>query len=62
MQREPSSLKLGVNGGRPSAGRRWRAAFRRGPEMRNPMLVMNMSIFNFGGGWNRIIRVGTERV
>ena len=56
------SLKLGVNGGRPSAGRRWRAVFRRRPEMRDPMLVLNMSIFNFGGGWNRIITGGTERV
>jgi hypothetical protein len=61
MQGEPSSLKLGVNGGRRNAGRRWREIFRR-PEMRNPMLVLNMSIFNFGGGWNRIIRTGTERV
>ena len=47
------SLKLGVNGGRRNAGRRWREMFRRRPQMQNPMLVLNMSIFNFGGGWNR---------
>jgi hypothetical protein len=62
MQRGAMSLKLGVSGGRLRAGRRLREIFRRRPQMQNPMLVLNMSIFNFGGGWNRIIRAGTERV
>jgi hypothetical protein len=53
MQRGAMSLKLGVNGGRLRAGRRLREIFRRRPQMQNPMLVLNMSIFNFGGGWNR---------
>jgi len=48
MQRGGMSLKLGVNGGRRNAGRRWREMFRRRPQMQNPMLVLNMSIFNFG--------------
>jgi hypothetical protein len=48
MQRGAMSLKLGTNGGRLKAGRRLREMFRRRPQMQNPMLVLNMSIFNFG--------------
>ncbi len=29
--------------------------FGRRRQMQNPMLVLNMSIFNFGGGWDRVI-------
>jgi hypothetical protein len=32
---------------------RWRAVFRRRRRMHDPMLVLNMSIFNFADGWNR---------
>ena len=55
------SLKLGTNGGWLKAGRRLREMFRRRPQMQNPMLVLNMSIFNFGGGWDRIIRAAVDR-
>jgi hypothetical protein len=48
-------VKLGISGGRRNAGRRWRDIFRRRRQIDNPMLVLNMSIFNFGGGWDRII-------
>ena len=48
------SSKLGINGGRRKAGRRLREKFRRRREMHDPMLVFNMSIFNFGDGWDRI--------
>ena len=30
-----------------------REMFRRRRQMHDPMLVLNMSIFNFAGGWNR---------
>lgn len=33
---------------------RWLKLFRRRPQLHNPMLVFNMSIFNFDGGWSRI--------
>jgi hypothetical protein len=32
----------------------WQRIFRRRRERHDPMLVMNMSIFNFDGGWNRV--------
>ena len=32
---------------------KWREMFRR-RRMRDPLLVFNMSIFNFDDGWNRI--------
>jgi hypothetical protein len=32
----------------------WREMFRRRRRMRDPLLVFNMSIFNFDDGWNRI--------
>jgi hypothetical protein len=32
---------------------RWREIFSRRRQMHDPMLVLNMSIFNFDGGWNR---------
>ncbi len=49
------SLKLGISGGRRNSGHRWREMFGRRRQMQNPMLVFNMSIFNFGGGWARVI-------
>lgn len=55
MQYERLNLKMGNSGGRHNAGRRWGQVFRRRREMHNTMLVFNMSIFNFGGGWNRIL-------
>ncbi len=33
--------------------RKPREIFRRNRRMHDPMLVLNMSIFNFDGGWNR---------
>lgn len=54
MRRGPMRVKLGISGGRRNAGRRWREIFRRRRQIDNPMLVLNMSIFNFGGGWERI--------
>jgi len=32
---------------------RWRELFRRRRRMHDPMLVFNMSIFNFANGWDR---------
>jgi hypothetical protein len=32
---------------------RWHQTFRRHLPAHDPMLVFNMSIFNFAGGWNR---------
>jgi len=32
---------------------KWREMFRRRRRMHDPMLVLNMSIFNFTDGWNR---------
>jgi len=54
MRKVSMSLKMGINGGRRKAGRRWREIFQRRQEMHDPMLVFNMSIFNFGEGWDRI--------
>jgi hypothetical protein len=31
----------------------WREMFRRRRRMHDPMLALNMSIFNFAAGWNR---------
>lgn len=33
---------------------KWRERFQRRRRMRDPLLVFNMSIFNFDDGWNRI--------
>ena len=33
---------------------KWRDMFQRRRRMRDPLLVFNMSIFNFDDGWNRI--------
>ena len=38
--------------------RRW---FRRRRPTHDPMLVLNMSIFNFDGGWNRIFNPLPQR-
>jgi hypothetical protein len=38
---------------RQNLARKWREMFRRRRQMHDPMLVFNMSIFNFAGGWNR---------
>jgi hypothetical protein len=41
---------------RLSLTRRWRrGALARRPGRHDPMLVLNMSIFNFESGWNRIL-------
>jgi hypothetical protein len=32
---------------------KWREMFRRRRRMHDPMLVLNMSMFNFADGWNR---------
>jgi len=55
-----------VNGGLPGTERetemkiqrqnlthRWRETFSRRRRMHDPMLVLNMSIFNFADGWSR---------
>ena len=47
--------KLRINGGRRGAGHRWREILqRRQRRSHDPMLVLNMSIFNFSDGWERI--------
>ena len=33
---------------------RWREIFSRPQRRHDPMLVLNMTIFNLAGGWNRI--------
>ena len=38
----------------PTLQRKWHRIFRRRRERHDPLLVMNMSIFDFDGGWNRI--------
>jgi hypothetical protein len=38
---------------RQSLAGKWRETFRRRRRMHDPMLVLNMSIFNFADGWNR---------
>jgi len=37
-----------------TAHRSWRQIFQRRRVAHDPMLVVNMSIFNFGGGWDRV--------
>jgi hypothetical protein len=48
-----SKTKVGRD--RRSVADAWRDVFRRRRRMHDPMLVFNMSIFNFGGGWERIL-------
>jgi hypothetical protein len=38
----------------PGPADKWRGKFQRRRRMRDPMLVFNMSMFNFGDGWNHI--------
>jgi hypothetical protein len=40
----------------PQQSRRskWRATFRRHRRKHDPMLVLNMAIFNFADGWDRV--------
>ena len=37
----------------PNFADKWRARFRRRRRMHDPMLVLNMSEFNFADGWSR---------
>jgi hypothetical protein len=37
-----------------SFARKWREMFRRHRRMHDPMLVLNMSIFNFANGWDSV--------
>jgi hypothetical protein len=46
--REKSKMKT-----QKSLTRRWRKIFQRRRPRHDPMLVLNMSIFNFADGWNR---------
>jgi len=47
--------KLKINGGRRRAGHPWQGILqRRRRRSHDPMLVLNMSIFNFSDGWERI--------
>jgi hypothetical protein len=39
--------------GQRSRTRTWRGMFQRHRRMHDPMLVLNMSIFNFADGWDR---------
>jgi hypothetical protein len=45
-----SKTKIGRD--RRSLAAKWREIFRR-RRMHDPMLVLNMSIFNIGNGWDR---------
>jgi hypothetical protein len=38
---------------RRTLARKWREMFWRRRRMHDPMLVLNMSMFNFADGWNR---------
>ncbi|PYL10631.1 MAG: hypothetical protein DME34_00200 [Verrucomicrobia bacterium] len=40
---------------RQNLSKKWREMFRRRRRMHDPMLVLNMSIFNFAGGWDRLL-------
>jgi hypothetical protein len=40
---------------RPVRTRRWRGTRSRRSRRHDPMLVLNMSVFNFESGWNRIL-------
>jgi hypothetical protein len=55
MRHERLNSELGNSGGRRNAGRRWREVLRPRREIHDAMLVFNMSIFNFGGGWSRVL-------
>ena len=46
--------KTKIDRDRRSLTASWRETFRR-RRMHDPMLVLNMSIFNFDDGWNRIL-------
>jgi hypothetical protein len=37
--------------------RGWRQILQRRQRIHDPMLVFNMSIFNSGGGWDRILNL-----
>lgn len=39
--------------GQRSLAHKWRGMFRSPRQMHDPMLVLNISIFNFADGWNR---------
>jgi len=41
---------------RQSLTRKWREMFQRRRRKHDPMLVLNMSIFNFADGWNRTFK------
>jgi len=46
--------RIKIDRDRGSLATRWREIFRR-RRMHDPMLVLNMSIFNSGGGWDRLL-------
>jgi hypothetical protein len=48
--REKSKMKT-----QKSLTRRWRKIFQPRRRRHDPMLVLNMSIFNFTGGWDQLL-------
>jgi hypothetical protein len=51
---QPQRLrKPGVKTPPRTFAEKWREKFRRRPRKHDPMLVLNMSIFNLDDGWNR---------
>jgi len=40
--------------GQGSLAHKWQETFPRRRQMHDPMLVLNMSIFNFTDGWSRV--------
>jgi hypothetical protein len=46
----------GTKGSQSNTNKRpnWRKLFRPRPRRQDPMLVLNMSAFNFEPGWNRV--------
>jgi hypothetical protein len=52
--KEMKLMNSEIKTARPSGDLRWRNTFQRRKRMHDPMLVLNMSIFNSTDGWNRI--------
>jgi hypothetical protein len=48
------NLKIKTLRGNPA--RSWRGRFQPRQQSHDPFLVLNMSIFNFAGGWDRLLK------
>jgi hypothetical protein len=55
MKQRENQMHLKTKPPRENLARSWRGKIQRRRKNHDPLLVLNMSIFNFAGGWDRLL-------